>query len=236
MEEFLKQYYTLTTYSVEFLAAVTGLFCLKKYKGTAAKYVIYFLIYCFLVDFLGNYPNMLRKLNLFHIVKDTLIWENYWWFTLFWKTGAILFYSFYFEKILKTPKYILMLKIARNAFLYFSIIYIIFNWKYFFNYTFPLLTTIGSCLTFMCVVFYFIEILNSERILMFYKSINFYFAATIFIWWLVITPLEYYNVYYYFNTDDLSFVYFKWSVYLFANIFMYLTFTFALLWCNPKID
>ena len=50
MEEFLKQYYALITYGVELLAAVTGLLCLKKYKTTAAKYFIYFLVYVFILE------------------------------------------------------------------------------------------------------------------------------------------------------------------------------------------
>ena len=95
MEEFLKQYYALITYGVELLAAVTGLLCLKKYKTTAAKYFIYFLVYVFILELLGNYPKALKYIDGAYLIKDTLIETNYWWFNLFGRIGFSLFLSIF---------------------------------------------------------------------------------------------------------------------------------------------
>ncbi len=234
MEEFLRNNYYILTHSVEIIAAVTGLFCFKKYKRTAAIYFIYFLVFVALSELLGEYTHLVEGDGVLSFLKGTNIERNYWWSTLYWVIGAILFYTFYFQKIIKSKKNILVIKIARNVFLYFSIIHIIFNWQDFFSKFSPILVVAGAFIIFLLVILYFIEILNSERILTFYKSINFYISATILIWWLIITPLVFYDMY--FSKADWSFVFLKWQIYLFANIFMYLTFTFALLWCNPKID
>ena len=105
MEEFLKQYYALITYGVELLAAVTGLLCLKKYKTTAAKYFIYFLVYVFILELLGNYPKALKYIDGAYLIKDTLIETNYWWFNLFGRIGFSLFLSIIFYNILTIKIY-----------------------------------------------------------------------------------------------------------------------------------
>ena len=68
--------------------------------------------------------------------------------------------------------------------------------------------------------------------LAFYKSINFYISIIIFIWWLIVTPLVFFESYN--NTSDWSFVFLKWKIKLLSNVFMYLTFTFALIFCGPE--
>jgi len=78
MEEFFRQNFRLLTHSVEFIAAVTDLLCLKKYKTTAAKYFIYFLVYAFFVDLLGGYPRFLRTFNLSYLIENSVIKANYW--------------------------------------------------------------------------------------------------------------------------------------------------------------
>ena len=79
-----------------------------------------------------------------------------------------------------------------------------------------------------------VKIINSQEILFFYKSINFYIAAVILIWWIITTPLMFYNMY--FTSSDWTFVLLKREIILLANIFMYSSFTIALLWCKPQND
>lgn len=234
MEEFLRSNYSLLIKLVELIAAVTGLFCLKKYKGTAVIFFIYFLVYIVFIEAIGDYPSYFIRFKTFDIIQNTPFEKNRWWFTIFWKIGAILFFAWYYQKILKSKVNILYVKIARNIFLYFSIIYIIFNWDDFFIKPFPVISIVGGIIIFLCVALYFIELLNSDKILSFYKSLNFWISVIILIWWLITTPLVFYDVY--FSKHDWNFVILKWQIYLFANIFMYLSFTFALLWCNPKRD
>lgn len=234
MNEFLRDNYSLLTSSLNLIAAITGVFCLKKYKGTTAIFFIYFLIYIVIIDLIGGYPSFFIKYNKFYLIKDTVIEHNYWWYTLLWIIGAILFFTFYYQKILKNNSLILIVKISRNVFLYFSLIFIVFNWEGFFIRSFPILNIAGALIIVTCVALYFIEILSGDKVLSFYKSINFYISAVILVWWLITTPIVFFQMYN--NDSDWNFVFLKWQIYLFSNCFMYLTFTFALLWCNPKIN
>ena len=123
---------------------------------------------------------------------------------------------------------------VRQVFVLFSIVYISLNIDDFFNSSLPIIGILGAIIIFLCAVFYFLEILLSDSILLFYKSINFYISAAIFMWWLIVTPLVFFENYN--TTSDWDFVFLKWQIKLFANIFMYLTFTFGLIWCRPQKD
>lgn len=230
MEEFLLNNYSLLTHSVEAMAALTGVFLFKLYKNTEVKYFIYFLVYLTICDFFGQYKNYVDN-GFLNFLKKTIFATNHWWSTSYWKVGAILFFVFYYSKILKTVQFKNIIKISGYAFFFFSVIYIALNWGKFFNTFFPIISILGAIIIFLCSVFYFIEVLQSDKILTFYKSINFYISFAIFIWWLIITPLVFYDIYH--SNDDWNFIFLKWQIYLFANIFMYSTFTFALIYCKP---
>ena len=234
MQDFLLEYKNTISFSVEILAAVTGLVLYKKYKPTAAKYFIRFLVYLSICDFLGGYVNYISNDGFFSFLSGTIFVRNFWWSTLFWKIGAIVFFSFYYNKVLKRKPFKVLIKYSGIVFLLFSLSYIITHWNEYFTRFFPIIDVIGAVVVFLCTVFYFIEVLQSERILTFYKSLNFYISAAIFIWWLIITPLVFYDIY---NSHyDWNFIFLKWEIYLFANIVMYLTFTFALIYCKQEHD
>ena len=232
VEDFLGKNYSVISHGIEILAAVIGLFFYKKYKGTAAKFFICFLCFIVLCDFIGSYTKYVHNNGFFNFLQGT-VWENnYWWSTLYWKIGAILFFSFYYQKILTTLLYKRILKYGTFIFSIISIVQIVTDLEGFFNQFFPSISILGSIIIMLCVFFYFIEVLLSENILTFYKSLNFYISVAIFLWWLIITPLVFYDIYN--STADWTFVILKWQIYLFANFFMYSMFTFGLIFSEPE--
>lgn len=240
MEEFIKENYYILTTITESLAAVTGLLLYRKYKFAAAKYFIFFLVYLTICDFISFYTGYVHPKKLFDFLIGTIFEKNHWWTTLYWDVGAILFFSFYYYKILKTKVFRKIIKLFGSTFFIFSLTYIILNWDAFFYKFFPVLSISGAIIILICTVFYFVEILQSDKVLTFYRSINFYISFAIFIWWLIITPLDFYNIYFAYEVGnpnrDWNFIFLRWEIYLFANIFMYLTYTFALIWCKPEND
>ena len=238
MEEFLREYYSLLTHGVEFMAAVTGLFLLSKYKHTAVKYFIYFLVYVVFVELIGSYPIYLVNFDFLseikEIVNSTVFKYNYWWYNIFWTLGSMFFYSFYYHKILENKVFKRILKYATFLALVISLILIFSDLDAFFARTNIIISLSGTIIVLLCVLFYFIEMLNSDKILTFHRSFNFYVSATNLIWWLATVPLTFYGMY---NiTEDMDFVFLKWKIMLGSNIFMYSTFTFALIWCRPRQD
>lgn len=238
MENFLTDNYSLLTRLVEALAAFTGLFCLKKFKHTNATYFIWFLVYVLIVELIGSYTSYIEDFEFLSKLKEqlkgTVFQRNSWFYTLFWIIGGAVFYSFYFQKILRNIYLINTLKILTSAFLVFSFVIIMTNIDEFFLKTSTPINIFRSLVIITAVVFYFMEVLLSNRILTFYKSLNFYISATLFIWFLIITPITFYNIYH--SKADLNFVFLRQHIYLISNMFMYLTFTFALIFCKPEND
>lgn len=238
MDEFLKQNYILLTHSVEIFAAITGLFCFKKYKSTTTKYFIWFLVYVVIIELLGSYPGYVKKYDFLNdieaVLKDSYFEKNHWFFAIFWITGSALFYGLYFMEIIKNQLYKSIIKYAVISFILASIAYYVYNWELFFKGRGSFMDVFGVVVILVSVFLYFIEILKSDVILKFYQSINFYIAATLILWYLIVTPLSFYNKY--FTSADWNFVILKYQIHLFANVFMYLTFTFALIYCRPTHD
>lgn len=234
MNDFLLAYKNTITFGVEILSAVTGLLVYSKYKSTAAKFFIWFLVGISFCDYANTYVYHIKNDGFFNFLEGTVFVRNYWWTTLYWNLGAILFFCFFYYNILASDKLKSIVKFIGITYSIFFSVYIMLHWEDFFVVFFPAIEVAGALVVFICTIFYFIEVLQSDKILTFYKSLNFFISFAIFIWWLIITPLIFYDIYH--SNKDWNFIFLKWQIFLFANITMYLTFTFALLWCKPEND
>ncbi len=232
MDEFLRQNYFIITRSVEFLAAATGLICFYKYRKTAVKYFILFLVYAALGDYLGGYPTFFARFNALHLIENTVFEKNYFYYAVFWGIGTAVFFPFFYRKILSDSVRKRFLFFATLLFFVGSVIYLALNAQLLNHKFYIPIFVWGSFLILLCVCFYFIEVLESDKVLTFYKSIYFWISSVILIWFLITTPLLFYETY--FSTADWNFVFLKWQLYLAANMFMYVSFTIALLWCKPE--
>ena len=232
MADFFLYNYIFVTHLVEFSAAITGLFCLKKYTYSDAKYFIWFLVYIAIIEVFSTYSVYIGKFDFLVFLKNTRFRTSHWCATLFWNIGSAIFFAFYYSRIIKNKLLSTIIKFCGLVFICGSIVSIISNWSTFFDKYSPFITVSGAIVILVAISFYFIEILLDDKILMFYKSINFLVSCTLFIWLIITTPLVLYNSYY--SDADWNFVFLKWQIFLFANIFMYLTFTFALLFCKPE--
>ena len=194
------------------------------------------MIYVAFVDAIGSYTWYIYRYETFHIVlnalKGTLIEKNYWWFTIFWNLGSAVFLSFYFHKILDTKLFKQIVKIVGVLFVLIFVAYLCIDIKVLFESQIRFLNILGGMVIINCIVLYFIEILSSNKILDFLYSFDAFASSTLFIWWLIVTPLIFYDVY--FSSSDWNFVILRLSVYFYANIFMYSMFSFALYWCIPE--
>lgn len=236
VNDILKDYFSILNDSIIFISAVVGIFCFKKYRYSTAKYFIYFLIGAVFIDVFGKYPEYLRDIEFFNPIylkiKGTIFIDNYWWYTLFWAVGTALFFSFYYEKALVSQRFRSVLRISRLLMLFVLIANIVYNWKAVVMDYALLVEVTSFIIVMLSALFYFIEILDTNQILQFHKNLNFYIASIIFIWWLITTPLIFYDNY--FSDSDWPFVLLRYEVLMYANIFMYFGFAVALLYCKPE--
>lgn len=223
---------------VECLAAIMGLIYYQKYKSTKVKYFIFFLVYVAILELIGGYTiyvdNYEFLKNVKAALKGTLIERNFWWYNLFWNVGSALFFAFYFREVVKNKSFKIILKYIGILFFVVSMGYYLNDLHTFFTNFIPFTSIFSSIVKVLSIILYLIEILQSDKIMVFYKSMNFYIGAPMLIWCLVLTPLTFYNIY--FSRADWNFVFLKQYIYLFSNMFLYLTYTFALIWCKPQND
>lgn len=151
---------------VEAIAAIVALIYYRKYKSSYLKYFLFFLWYVVINECLGRY--MSTKLDM----NNNLI------FNLYIFINFIFLFSIYRHYIKKqrTKQYI-------TIFICVYIITLIFS--YFFlneNYATKLQVVpfiVGACFLVISVIFYFIEILKSEKILLITRNLLFWISVGI---------------------------------------------------------
>ncbi|MFL0352790.1 hypothetical protein [Xanthomarina sp. GH4-25] len=232
MKDFLINNYKFVNLVVVFIAAITGLILIKKYKDTSVRFFIYFLVYVFFAQVFGLYARILNYLDLYYLIENTVIKFNFWWHTITWYLGSAIFFVWYYRKLLKNKFLKNILQYALVLFLAISIGGIVINFQHFFVGTFKSIRIGNMSIIMLCVSFYFYQILHSEKVLDFYKDIHFYISTIVLIWLLVTIPLVHFicgNAAIDPNQAEL-----KWLIMLYANIFMYLSFTAVLIVSKSK--
>jgi hypothetical protein len=227
--------YSFIIHFVEVIAAVTGIIYYKKFSNTPVKYFIYFLVYLAIMELVGAYPTYVKNFDYLtearELLEGTKFEKNYWYYTIFWIILSAVFYSFYFIQFLESDGFIKAIKYITAIFVLSSLVYILFNWNTFFVSSFYFVNIFSASVILLSVVLYFIEVLKTQKILTFYKSINFYIAAVLFIFFLIKTPLLFYDVY--FSRSDMDYLRLNATINILCIAFMYITFTLILIWCKP---
>lgn len=236
MREFLVEYDVFLILGVELLAALIGLLVYNKFKTTKVKYFIWFLWYVFFIDLIGWTPYFIYKYESFKWIdkytNDTIFERNYLWYGIFWKIGSTLFISFYFRLILMNEYFKKIIKYLTLLFLLLCIVYLAFFYKTYYTGESYLINFSGVLIIVLSTSFYLAEVLMSHKIINFYKSVYFYIASVFFVFFLIKTPIMFFQIYY--TTDDWNFVFLRDDIILFCNVFMYFMFSYALLKCKPE--
>lgn len=220
----------------EILSVLAGVFCYKKFKSKSARIFIWFLVYVQFLEIIGDYPRKVKKIDSLNwvgeLIENTLFANNYWYFNVFWSVvvSAIIAYYFYLvttDKILKK-----VIKLGTICFLLASVIILLLDYEtLYYNIIFSI-EVLSLALILLVIFSYFIELLYSDKILKFYRSLSFYIAVGVLVFWILTTPIDFYEQYY--NTSDTAFILLKRYVYLFSIVFMYLAFSFGFIVSNPE--
>lgn len=238
MIELINNYFIELNNSIVVICSIIALIFYNKYRNTEVRFFIYYLIYVAFILVLGGYTWYVFKYESLHFIRDalngTLIERNYWWFNIFWTLGSAVFLSFYYNKILKYKLFKIIVKVMGALLITTFVTYLIFDLQALFRAKMSPFSILGSLVILTCIVLYFVEILKSERILNFMYSFNFIASFTLFIWFLIVTPIVFFDLY--FNTSDWNFVFLRQHIFFFSNLFMYGMFSFAFVWCKPDYD
>lgn len=205
-------------YLLEGVAAVSGLYYYKKNGAdNAAGFFAYFLLVTFLVETIGWIPAIIYRWENLHFLKDGFWYRNYWLHNPF-LIITFLVYGYYLKTQLinkKAKQFVIM-----ALMIYFLICSTNLLFSGVFFESFSAVSYVSGSLMLLAIIFYYyLEILQSQKILNFQKDPGFYISVVAFIYYLSCTPLFIYSKY--FNTLSPGFIELNTWVIVGMNIFMY---------------
>jgi hypothetical protein len=234
MVDILIDNYTPITYLVELLAAIAGSIYIYKSKDKITLYFVQYLWLTVIVENLAIYSRFMRNNydnELFILIKNSSFCTNYWLYNVR-AVILIILLGKYYKSLITNNKHKMYVKALSIGFALFSVLYLIFSDSFFTNsipYGFMIRTLIIAI--FVCL--YYLSVINSEKILAFYKSKHFYLSTTLLLWSLAITPLFIFSSYYTLNNPN--FIYLRQIILICSNIIMYLCFTAVFLTSYFKV-
>ncbi len=208
--------------AAECLAAVLGIVFFYKYKNTILKYFLFYLIYIVFIENFGIYLySYLSKNPLGDIDNNSIVYNIY----------NIVSFSYF----LLLYRYFITNKSHKKWIYSFFIIYLVtvFINAFFENYlkepqTIPYI--VASILLIITIVFYFIELLNSRKVLHVKHNLLFWIAVGLLIYYIGNIPFRIVRGYYA-HLADISILF---LINISLTIVMNLCFIIGFIWSNKK--
>jgi len=209
----------------ELVAAITGTIFFYKYKHTCLKYFLYLLWYITFTEFFVGFAK--RNEFLIYIDDSGQLYNN-WFYNLLYFILFITMYLIYL-KLIKNSTYKLWIKIFIISYIIISII----NWSIIQNFVLDasvLPYIIGSLFLIISVIFYFIELLKSDKILVFHKQLLFWISVGLLLFHTGTIPFSIeYNGY-----ALIPGVHKLFLIISILSHIMYLIFTFGFIWSKKE--
>ena len=211
----------------ELIAAIFGTIYFSKYKNTALKFFLYLLWYITLTEFLSWY-SMKYGINELLFINEKGVRYNWWMYNLLrFITFNCLFFIYY--RYLKTKIYKRWIRI----FMFIYIITSVINWSFLQSFIWnnsEIPRIIGSIFLIITILFYFIELLKSEKIIVFHRLLLFWISVGLLLFYSGTIPF-YLKLSGYALIPGIHELFL--IVYILA-IIMYLTFTFGFIWSKKE--
>jgi len=174
-------------YFIEWAAFIFSIYYYKKQPSKPIKYLVLYLGFTILVETIGFYTFFIDEWVFLSFLKDTSFEKNFWLYNIY-MIISFLFYALFFKWFLRNTKTIRFLDILSGLFLITSISILIFSDVLFIKYSAITLIS-GTILVLISIFSYYLELINSDRILNLSKSVIFYISVGVLIFHLCLTPV-----------------------------------------------
>ncbi len=215
----------------ELIAALSGSYYVKKYReDTASRYFVYFLWFTFLIEFFGTLPGLIYYADMFPSLKGTFLEKNHWLQNIYLIIN-FSFYVLYLSYHYKTYKFKFFMRTLVSLFVTGAILNLIFSNVYF-NAIASFTYIIGTVLILIGGFLYLYEMLQSDKILTFYKTISFYITIGAMGFHLIATPIFIYSRFY--SQESPDFINIRMIILNTAIFFLYTCYTIGFIVCLKK--
>lgn len=224
----------LLVYLLELGAAIAGTYYLKKIEKPKleTRIFVYYLWLVVFVELVGVYSVIayLSNYEIFPFIKDTLFERNFWWYNSYNVIKFIVFYYFFIEQLESVKKRRIFYSIA-ILLIIGSLLYLILSGEFFTRYS-TIDVMGGTIFLTVLIFFYYFDLLKSNKILHFHKSIAFYISVGLLVWHLTVSPIFIYNSY--FSTQSPEFIKLHAWVLKIINVFLYGIIIAGFIICSGK--
>lgn len=217
----------LLVYILEIGAALAGTYYLRKTR-TAVPYSGLFVGYLWLVvgvETIGYYPvfNYFNDYYYLPFLKDTLFERNFWLYNVFKVITFAILYVFFIAQ-LQSKKSKRIFKWITFFFVLTAVLNLILT-DVFFQKSSAFSFIIGTFILLTLIFAYYFELLKSDKILYFYKSLVFYISVGLLLWYVTVTPIFIFNKY--FTSTSPEFVKLHATILNISNYFLYCMYILA---------
>jgi len=224
----------LLIYLLEIGAAIAGTIYLVR-KKLRPPYTQLFVAYLWLVVFvetIGFYPtyNYFTNFAAMPFVEGTRFERNSWLYNSYSIIKFAIFYIFFIGQ-LQNKKSIKFFRWITVLFVVSAILNLLFT-DVFFERSSAYTFIVGAVILMGLIFVYYFELLKSDKILVFYKSLVFYISVGLLLWHVTTTPLFIYNKY--FTLASPEFVKLHSNILDASNIFLYGIYIAAFFYCSSN--
>lgn len=206
---------------LEIGAAVSGSIYLKKISDhpPGARLMVFYLWLVVFVEIVGLYAAYayFSDYTKLGFIEGTPFERNYWWFNIYHVVKIIILSYFFIRQygsLQKQKLFYVLTWIITISFIFDIFLSDIFFTQYQFYST-----VAGALYLIVLILIYYIELMESNRILNFYNSFVFYISIGMLVWHAMVTPLFIYSKYYRQTSPEFVALY---SIILqLANVFLY---------------
>ncbi|MFD2565646.1 hypothetical protein [Aquimarina rubra] len=217
----------------ELTAAILGTVYISRYRVNGfTRYLVLFLWFTVFVEVVfGWLPTFIEDFSSFKFLENTIFARNKWVYNVY-DVISFTFYLLYFVNLIDNQKYRkISIKIV-SIYVLACVVNLAFSGVFFkTNSTFN--ASVGTILLVLYIIYYYFQMLQSEKILEFYKSIPFYVSVGALVFHLIVNPIFIYEQYYS-NTTSPEFVRIFLTILTILNIFMYSCYAVGFLVCYKK--
>lgn len=224
--------YILIINILELFSALCGRNYIRKYRGDkATRYFVYFLFFTFFVEVFGWLPKGIYYLDTFSFLENTFLKQNYWLYNIYFIVSYVVYIS-YFQMKVRSIKFKKILN-SISIFFFISSLLNLYMSDVYFNAVASYTFIVGTIFVLISVAFYYFEILQSDLILTFHKSISFYISIGALVFHLAVTPLLIYSKYFKMSKSP-EFVELHRIILYSVNIFLYTCYIIGFIVCSRK--
>ena len=211
----------------ELIAAIIGTIYFYKYKHTHLKYFLYILWYIVLTEFTGWFS---RHYGVLGFYDETGQHYNLWMYNFMY----LLFFPLVLWIYLKSVHTIIFKKWIK-AFIVIYVLFSMVNWIFIQNIKYEwseLPDVVGTLFLVVSILFYFIELLKSDKIIIYHKKLLFWISVGLLIFHIGTLPFMIKATDYALLTGIHNLFLVIWIL----ALIMYLIFTFGFIWSNIEED